>query len=384
MIITSILILCVLIFVHELGHFLVAKWNNVGVLAFSIGFGPVLWKKQVGETTYTLRLLPLGGFVRMVGDDPRASDPNFKVEESEDKASPENLKAEEFTPEQRAMMEDRARWFMLKGFWSKFWIVFAGPAFNFIFAIVLGSMMVGIYGSGKPITAPQIGDVVPGHAADKAGLKPDDMVLMINGAPIESWESLAKTIRGSGGKNVEMLVERQGEKGIEKITLTVVPEVDRSGLVTDEERKTGDVYRIGITPAIERIPASFSEALLAGPRITWHLTTQTVIGLKGLILGHISSDNIAGPIRIFEEAGKSAKRGFEYVLSFMIFLNVSLAVLNLLPVPVLDGGHIIFFIIEAIKGGPISIKVREVATQIGMFLLLALMIFALGNDLFRS
>ncbi len=383
MIITSVLILCVLIFVHELGHFLLAKWNNVGVLAFAIGFGPVLWKKQIGETTYSLRLLPLGGFVRMVGDDPRAVDPNFKVEESEDKASPENLKAEEFTPAQKAMMDDRSRWFMLKGYWPKFSIVFAGPAFNFIFAILLGSTMVGIYGVGLPVDRPIIGEIVPGHAADEAGIKEGDLVLSIDGAPVETWEILAKTIRNSGGKAVELVIEREAEGTIERKTLTVQPEVDKSGLVSDDERAKGDVYRVGITPTFERKPVPLAEALLAGPRITWNLTVQTVVGLKGLILGHISSDNLAGPVRIFQEAGKSAKKGFEYVLSFMIFLNVSLAVLNLLPIPVLDGGHIVFFTLEALKGGPISIRVREIATQIGMYLLLALMVFALGNDLFR-
>lgn len=383
MIIISVLILCVLIFVHELGHFLLAKWNKVGVLAFSIGFGPVLWKKQIGETTYSLRLLPLGGFVRMVGDDPRASDPNFKLEESEDKASPENLKAEEFTPEQKALLEDRSRWFMLKGYWPKFSIVFAGPAFNFIFAIILGSLMVGIYGQGKPVNTPIIGDVVPGLPAADAGLQADDMVLSLDGAPVETWEQLSSSIRGSGGKPIEMLVERTTKEGIEKVTLKVVPEADRSGLVSDEERVSGDVYRVGIIPSMVKEPVSFSEALEAGPRITWSLTAQTLLGLKGMILGHISSDNIAGPVRIFQEAGRSASKGFEYVLSFMIFLNVSLAVLNLLPIPVLDGGHLFFFTVEAFKGSPINIRVREIATQVGMFLLLALMVFALGNDLFR-
>ncbi len=383
MIIISIIILCVLIFVHELGHFLLAKWNNVGVLAFSIGFGPVLWKKQIGETTYSLRLLPLGGFVRMVGDDPRAADPNFKVEESEDKTSPEKLKAEEFSVEQKAMLDDRSRWFMLKGYWPKFAIVFAGPAFNFIFAIILGSLMVGMYGVGLPVDRPIIGETVPGHAADDAGIKTGDLVLSVNGTPVETWEVLAKTIRSSGGQNLEMVIERENEGTVERKTVTVVPEADRSGLVNEEERERGDVYRIGITPTFEKRPATTSEALLAGPRITWNLTVQTLLGLKGLILGHISSDNLAGPVRIFEEAGKSAKKGFEYVLSFMIFLNVSLAVLNLLPVPVLDGGHIVFFTLEALKGGPISIRVREIATQIGMYLLLALMVFALSNDLLR-
>lgn len=384
MYIVAVLVLCVLIFVHELGHFLVAKWNGVGVLAFSIGFGPILWKKQVGETTYSLRAFPLGGFVRMVGDDPRALDPKANLEEDEEKPSFEELDPKEFTAEQRALLADRSKWFLLKGYWPKFAIVFAGPAFNFIFAAMLGSFTVFMYGKALPIKEAIIGEVVPNHAAAKAGIQSNDLVLSINGQPVADWTTLALSIRNSAGKPLELLIERKNTAGeIEKIKTTVTPEADRSGLVSEEERKSGDVYRIGITPSIERIPATLLESLKAGPFVTYNLTAQTLIGLKGLLLGHISSDNVAGPVRIFQEAGRSAERGLEHLFSFMIFLSVSLAVLNLLPVPVLDGGHILFFTIEALKGGPLSIRVREVANQVGFALLLALMVFALSNDLFR-
>ncbi len=384
MYLVAVLVLCILIFVHELGHFLLAKWNNVGVLAFSIGFGPILWKKQVGETTYTLRAFPLGGFVRMVGDDPRALDPNANLEEDEEKPSFEELDPKEFTPEQRALIADKSKWFLLKSYWPKFSIVFAGPAFNFIFAAILGSLTVFIYGKALPVKEAVIGEVVPNHAAAKAGVKSDDLVLSLNGQPVENWTALALGIRNSGGKPVELLIERKGPSGeVEKVTTVVTPEADRSGLVSEEERESGDVYRIGITPSIIRVPATFLEALKAGPYVTYSLSAQTLAGLKGLLLGHISSDNVAGPVRIFQEAGRSAERGLEHLFSFMIFLSVSLAVLNLLPVPVLDGGHIVFFTIEALKGGPLSIRVREVANQVGFALLLALMVFALSNDLFR-
>ena len=385
MYLVAIFVLCVLIFVHELGHFLLAKWNKVGVLAFSIGFGPILWKKQVGETTYSVRAFPLGGFVRMAGDDPRALAPKSKNDE--DKArdlSLEGLDESEFTPEQLKVLSDRSKWFLLKGFWAKFAVVFAGPAFNFIFAALLASFSVFLYGQATPVDTATIGDIVPGHPAEKAGLQSNDLVLSINEKPVSSWRDLSEMIRGSEGKPLALIVERVNETGNpERVNVSVTAEVDKSGLVTDDERESGDVYRVGITPAFDRSPATLSQVLLSGPLIVWNITDQTLIGLKGLLLGHISSENIAGPVRIFQEAGRSARRGLEHLFSFMVFLSVSLAVLNLLPVPVLDGGHIVFFVIEALKGSPISIRVREAANQVGFVLLIALMIFALSNDVLR-
>jgi len=385
MYLVAVFVLCILIFVHELGHFLLAKWNNVGVLAFSIGFGPILWKKQVGETTYSLRIFPLGGFVRMAGDDPRALDPSYSPEESESKPGIEKLDPNEFTEQQRAIIKDRNKWFLLKGFWAKFMIVFAGPGFNFIFAILLAIITVYIYGAAEPVDKPFIGDVVPNHPAEKAGLKAGDLVKSINGKEILTWSELSDTVRKSGGQKMAILIDRQESESatLETLNIEVVAEEDRSGLVNEKERETGDFYRIGIAPKFTKIQVSFAEAATTGTFYVWSLTKQTVIGIKGLILGHISADNIAGPVRIFEEAGRSAKKGLDALFGFMIFLSISLAVLNLIPIPVLDGGHILFFIIEAVKGSPISLRVREVANQVGFVLLVGLMLFAISNDLFR-
>ncbi|MCB9029687.1 MAG: RIP metalloprotease RseP [Deltaproteobacteria bacterium] len=384
MYLVALFVLCILIFVHELGHFLLAKWNNVGVLAFSIGFGPVLFKKQYGETTYTFRLFPLGGYVRMVGDDPRYLEPDFSPEEEED-PSLEKLQYDDFTEVQKLMIEDQNRWFLKKGYWPKFWIVFAGPAFNIIFAVILAIASVYIYGEAEVVEKAVIGDVIPDHPAEQAGIRAKDLVLSIDSNPISTWQELADTVRTSGGKELTLQILRDdSESGQQKeITILVKPEENRSGLVTEEEREKGDVYRIGISPDFVRNAVSFSEAVVSGSQYCWFITYQTVIGIKSLIVGTVSLDNIAGPVRIFQEAGRSAEKGLDYLFGFMVFLSISLAVLNLLPIPVLDGGHIVFFTIEALKGSPVSLKVREVATQVGMVLLLGLMIFAVGNDLFR-
>ncbi|MCB0338687.1 MAG: site-2 protease family protein, partial [Bdellovibrionales bacterium] len=170
----------------------------------------------------------------------------------------------------------------------------------------------------------------------------------------------------------------------EEIKLSVVAEVDESALVSKEEKENGDVYRIGIRAAVDRVSVPFVDAVIGGHRYVWFLTKLTVSGLAGIFTGSVSADNIAGPIRIIQEAGKSAERGGDSLLRFMIVLSVSLGLLNLLPVPVLDGGHLFFFIIEAVKGSPLSLKVREISNQVGIALLLALMLFAVGNDIWGT
>ncbi len=382
--IVAILVLCVLIFVHELGHFLVAKWNNVAVLAFSIGFGPIIWKHKVRETTYSLRLFPLGGFVRMLGDDPRDLDQGPQSRELPALEEEERSKEEIQDEEERRLFADRSRWFLTKGFWPKFWIVFAGPLFNLIFAFLLGIALVYMYGEAEPDLRPVIGDVAPSHPAERAGIRSGDFVRMINGREMKDWSAIAETVRSSGGKEMVFTINRTPKDGpATELELKVTAEPDSSGLVNDEERKVGDVYRIGIGPNIIRTPAGLGRSVVSGGRHIWFITTQTWWGIKGLIMGSISAKHIAGPISIFKEAGRNAERGLDSLFGFMIFLSVSLAILNLLPIPVLDGGHILFFIIEALKGSPVSLKVREFSQQVGMALLLALMLFAVGNDLWR-
>lgn len=376
-------VLCVLIFVHELGHFLLAKFHKVGVLAFSIGFGPILWKRTIGETTYSLRLLPLGGFVRMVGDDPRMlnmppsvlSDPKA-VEDSEN--SP--LEAIDLEPMQVRLFEDKSRWFLLKGFWPKFWIVFAGPAFNIIFAFLIAISSLAIF--GRSINEPVIGGVMEGLPAEAAGLKTLDRVLAIDGTAIATWDDLAEAVRHSGGRKLTLRIESTlADKGVggEIRDLTVTPELDP--LISEDSPEDQKIYRLGIKGSPNREPVPFGEAVRDGSLWVANMTVGIAWSLKELFSGNVSPKHISGPIGIMKEVKRSADEGPVSLVAFMIFLSVSLAILNLLPIPVLDGGHIVFFVIEALKGGPLTVRFREVANGVGMFLLLALMIFAIGNDL---
>lgn len=381
MILVSILVLGILIFVHELGHFLVAKWNNVGVIEFAIGFGKVIYQRQIGETKYSLRLIPLGGFVRMVGDDPR----QLVLNEMEIEAG------ESATQQEVALIQDRSRWFLSKGYWAKFWVVLAGPLFNIIFAYFLSVYSFAVYGKPlPPLDIPVIGDVVPGNPADKAGIKAKDLIKSINGRPISTWKELSTIISESEGKEMEIVVERDAatQSGSdaparESIAVKVTANSDMSELdvITGGEPKK--VFRIGIFADSPREPIGLGEAVILGGQSIWQLSKLVVKSLGAMVRGLVSPKNISGPIGILGAAARSARDGIEKLLSFMIFLSVTLAIMNLLPIPILDGGHLTIFTIEALKGSPLSLKVQEFATQVGMFLLLLLTVFAFGNDLLQ-
>ncbi len=371
-----VIVFGLLIFIHELGHFLLAKFNKVGVLEFAIGFGPKVWSRRYGETRYSLRLIPLGGYVKMVGDEPR----DLQVEPA-DPAEPVNV--EEVDESTKALLADRSKWFLEKNFWEKSSIVLAGPLFNILLAIVLAIASFYIYGEAVPIDKPIIGEVVPGEPAAKAGLKSKDFVKSINGKELATWKELAETIANSGGVELEFIVERntEEEKGIYYIKLAASDRPSELAIIEGEKKP---VYRIGILADFDRRPVDFSKAVSGGTMHVYHVSRMTVSMLFGLVRGLVSTKNLAGPIFIFGEAGRSAKKGLESLLGFMIFLSVGLAIFNLLPLPVLDGGHLLFFIIEAVKGGPLNLKFKEMANQVGMFLLLGLMIYVVFNDIMRT
>lgn len=380
MFLLALVVLGILIFVHELGHFLLAKWNGIGVLDFSIGFGKKLWKRKIGETTYSLGLVPLGGYVRMVGDDPRAVASGQALPSD----GAELQEVSPIDPDQAKMVMDHSKWFLKKGYWAKFAVVFAGPAFNFLFAWIVAMGSIAVFGLDAPVEVSRIGDVFPGLPAEKAGLQRDDLVKAVNGTPVTTWAELASTISSSGGNPVKLDIERRAESGqIELKTLTLSPTLDIGELALLEEKGAKPSFKIGIVPPTERVPATLREAFLGGTSHVVFLSYITVKGLYGMVQGIISPKHIAGPIFIFQQAAQSAKRGVDRLLEFMIFLSVSLAVLNLLPIPILDGGHLLFFTIEALRRRPLSLKVQEVANQFGMAVLLLLMVFALSNDILR-
>ena len=381
----SILVLGVLIFVHELGHFLVAKYFNVGVLEFSIGFGKKIWRKKIGETTYSLGVVPLGGYVRMVGDEPGFAK-NIDAHSQEGEA----WGYAEIDESDRKLFLDRKRWFLEQPVLPRMAIVFAGPLFNYLFAVLLAVFAVWHYGKSVPIDKPVIGAIIPNYPAERAGLKEKDLVRSIDGQELISWEDLARKVAESEGKEMNLRVERADEQDAGKrreveIRVAGTPDIAELKLLDESsaEKKDQRQFKIGITPDSERVAVGVAEAAWIGFYNTYYVAKISLKGLWGMIRGAISPNNIAGPIFIFKEAAQSAKRGLEHLFDFMVFLSVSLAVLNLLPVPILDGGHLAFFLIESIRGKALSLRVQEVCNQVGMFLLLALMVFAISNDVIK-
>lgn len=392
-ILLSIVALGVVIAIHEAGHFAVAKWCRVGVIEYAIGFGKALISRRYGETRYSLRLIPLGGYVRMVGDDPYSvaqmqnpeQDPKMDpppLATPEQWAAPDTKNAPD--PLEQALLADRSKWFLTKGVGAKSAIVLAGPLANLISAFFLGVLSIAVWGATVPVNLPVIGQVIPGYPAAKAGLKMGDRVISVDGQPMNTWEELSSTVRNSEGKELAFEVERTPE-GQPPATLTLrfagVQEKSELEFLDSSFASTG--YKVGIGAAAKRVDVGVVEATqMAGYQI-YKLTKVTIRGIIGLVTGAISLKNIGGPIFIFGESMRSANQGIAALLDFMVFLSVSLAVFNLLPIPVLDGGHLMFFLAEAVKGKPVSLRVMEVATQVGMALILALTVLAVGNDVLR-
>ncbi|MBN2538682.1 MAG: RIP metalloprotease RseP [Deltaproteobacteria bacterium] len=347
-IISVIILLGVLIFVHELGHFLVAKWSGVGVLKFSLGFGPRLFGKKIGETEYVLSAIPLGGYVKMLG-------------ESEDE--------EELSP------DDEKRSFHKQTVLKKISIVAAGPLFNFLFAIVAFAV---VYAVGVPVSTSRIGNVQEGSAAFEAGMQSGDVIIAINDSEISRWSELADAVSGSNGDELRISVDR----GNKFLDISVTPERVKSKNIFGEEI---DTYRIGVGISDE----TFMErqgpvgALFSGIEQTWGWTKLTCLGVVKIVQGVVSPKELGGPILIAQMAGSQVRKGFLPFIFLIAVLSVNLGLLNLLPVPVLDGGHLCFFLIEAVTGREVNMKWREISQQVGFFLLILLMIFVFYNDIIR-
>ena len=343
-----LVVLSVLIAFHEWGHFLVARWTGVKVLTFSIGFGPKLWRRQAGETEYCVSAIPLGGYVRLFGDDP-----NEAVEP-----------------------KDQARAFLYQSTSRKLAIVAAGPFFNLVLAFLL---FFALNMAGMPQHAPVFGEIAPDAPAMRAGLQAGDRVVAINGLPIRKWEQMTKVVEGRAGQETEVAVLRNGER----LTLTVIPEeVEKPTLPFGEVRRVG---QIGVRDGgvYETVRLGPFEALTDGVAMTGQWTYLTVVSLGKLIQGVVPLKEVGGPILIAQVSAKAAESGLANLILFMAIISVNLAVLNFLPIPVLDGGHILFFLIEAAMGQPLTVRTREIAQRVGIALLLMLMILAFSNDLAR-
>ena len=387
-VIAAVFVIGVLVLVHELGHFLVAKYYHVGVLRFAIGFGHAIWKFRKNETTYQIGLIPLGGYVRMVGDlsDVITGDNTDTRGQSlsvEEKGDGENVAtkdgeetAEVLTPQEMAVIADKSRWFINKPRYQQAAIIAAGPIANFILAIFV--MWFSIWNSGiaDGTDEPLIGGVARKLPAGVAGVEIGDRVLRIDGAPIILWTDLLKHVSESKGKPLTFEVRR----GSEELSLVIQPSLKKGFEEVDETRKR---YEVGLAPKSEIRDAGFIESLWLSLIYNKRVTLECLAGVWGMLSGNISPRELAGPIFIFTQSGAQAERGISNLIGFMALLSISLGVLNLLPIPVLDGGHLFFLLLESFIG-PISIRLKERSQQVGALLLLLLMLFAVRNDFTRG
>ncbi len=434
---SGILMLGVLVFVHELGHFCIAKWSGVKVLKFSLGFGPRLFSRQWGETEYQISAIPLGGYVQMLGEGGGEAGEEGELSEAE-----------------------KARSFAHKPVGIRTAIVAAGPTMNLLLPFILlplsyligvnvpafldarpcvghvvaesrgedsgflaGDCIVAVNGepvaswnatnqalirqagapqtlsverSGQlvevPLLAPdadleelqlqalgllptreaKVGAISPEMPAAAAGMQVGDRIQAINGTPVDSWYDLKRLIQASDGAALTFVIERDGRQ----IDLSITPELQQEG---------SGAYLIGIAPAETSVFKRFNlfESIKAGARQTLDITKLTLVFIQKLFSGHVSAKNIGGPIMVFQMAGQAVQSGVTTVLTIMAFLSIQLGILNLLPIPVLDGGHLFFYLLEFVFRRPLSIRARELMQQVGLALLVMLMVLAFYNDFNR-
>jgi len=342
-----VVVLGMLIFIHELGHFLVAKKLGIGVTTFSLGFGKRIWGFRRGETEYCLSILPLGGYVKLMGEDPEAS--------RED-------------PDEPAEPEDPEKSFYLRPVHQRMAVIIAGPLFNILFALVLSWLLFMV---GQPVPGTWVGKVVRDTPAQSAGLQADDHIVAVGGKSILQWSELVAIIRVNAGKRLLLRVERKGR------TL-VVPITPASKSPDGKELGFG---RIGIqrSSRVHKIRYGPIDSIRQSARQNYNIIRLTVVTLYGMIKRPQSAD-IGGPIRIMGIAGEQAKRGLSFLVGLSILLSLNLAILNLLPIPILDGGHLVFLIIEGLRGKPLSLRFREMSAQVGIVMLIGVMLIATYKD----
>ena len=346
-VVAATVLLGVLIFVHEMGHFIIAKISGVGVVKFSLGFGPKILSKKIGETEYLLSAIPLGGYVKMVGEE----------------------------PDEELSEGDLSKSFTNKPVIKRAGIVLAGPLFNIIFAIFAFFV---IHIVGVPILTTEVGDTVEDSPAFEAGIQKGDLITSINGKEISKWEELTEIIQQSKGAELFMNIKRDGR--YYEVQLRPKPYVDKN--IFGEEIET---YKIGVNASDKTVTLRHNpfSAVLIGFQQTWWWTKLTGITIYKLIDRTVPAKSLGGPILIVQMAGQQAQAGLIYFLSFMAIISINLGIINLFPIPILDGGHLFFFLLEAIRGKPISIKKMEIAQQIGLVIIILLIIFVFYNDITR-
>jgi regulator of sigma E protease len=354
-------VLTIVVFFHELGHFLMARLCGIKVLVFSIGFGPEIagFNDRYG-TRWKISAVPLGGYVKFFGDDNAASVPDQAAAASMSDA-------------------DRKDSFMFQPVRSRAAVVAAGPVANFVLAIAI---FAGIFMTvGKQTTSARVDTVQPASAAEAAGFKPGDLVTAINGEKIESFSDMQRIVSISAGETLSIDVDRGGAP----VNLKATPQLK------ELKDNFGNVHRLGVlgisrsmSPGdIKTEKAGPLRAIVMGAQETWFVVDRTLAYIGGVFVGREAADQLGGPIRIAQVSGQVATAGFTALIHLTAVLSVSIGLLNLFPIPLLDGGHLLFYAIETIRGRPLSERAQEVGFRIGLAVVVMLMIFATFNDILR-
>ncbi len=359
MVLGVLFVFTVVVFIHELGHFLVARWCGVAIKAFSIGFGREIFGfTDRHGTRWRFAWIPLGGYVKFIDDENAASVP-----------SSERLR--ELSP------EERSNSFQSKTVGQRAAVVAAGPIANFLLAIAIFAFMYALI--GQPVTTPRIDEVVADSAAAEAGLRPGDIVRAIDGHQIESFTDLQRMVMSSADQALQLQIDRGGEV----LTLTATPRRKES------EDQFGNKYRIGLLGIKRSMTAEDLQykrydpvtATLKGVQETYFIISRTLGYLADIVTGTEKADQLGGPIKIAQIAGQAASVSFAFLLKVAALISISLGLINLFPIPILDGGHLLFYGIEAIRGQPLSEKTQEIGFRIGLALILMLMVIVTWNDL---
>jgi regulator of sigma E protease len=358
-IVTFILVLSLLVFVHEMGHYLVGRWSGIRILAFSVGFGPEIFGfTDRHGTRWKIAAIPLGGYVRFFGDEDASSKPD--------------------TDKIAAMSEeDRARSFAGAKLWKRAATVAAGPIANFLLAIAIFTILFSVY--GRTIADPVVAEVKPDGAAAAAGILPGDLLVAIDGGKVETFDDVRRYVSIRPSQKIVVTIERGGQK----LDLPMVPQrVD----MTDQFGNKAEVGQIGIVT--NQQAGNFRlqtytplQALRESVLQTRDIVTGTFKYIGNIFSGTMRADQLGGPIRVAQASGQMASLGIGAVLQLAAVLSVSIGLLNLMPVPVLDGGHLMFYAVEAVRGKPLGSTAQEIAFRIGLAMILTLMVFTTWNDI---
>jgi regulator of sigma E protease len=354
-------VLTVVVFVHEMGHYLVGRWCGIGVKAFSIGFGPELFGfNDRRGTRWKLCAIPLGGYVKFVGDMNATS------------SQPSSEDIESLTEAERQVA------FHTQPIWKRAATVVAGPVFNFLLTIAVFAVLFSVY--GRPVMEPMVAEVNAGSPAARAGIQPGDRFVKVDGSKVETFADVQRLVSGRGGDAITFTMLRDGKE----ITVTATPEPMEQTDALGNKIKVAIIgvannAELGQPRLVSYTPAG---ALVAAVEETGHVVERTGQFLQRFVAGREDKCQLGGPIKIAKMSGQAAKLGFEWLVQLVAFLSVGIGILNLLPIPPLDGGHLLFYGVEAVIRRPVSERMMEMAYRAGLLLVLGFMGFVFWNDLF--